>query len=101
MTLESLPLYKSHKFVRAAPIVFLTDRMGPVSTTGNVGRPGMTRVVLSVKGAGPLDRLEVDVPDAVFARGRPNPGDWLVAFEGGWIWLPRAAFEGVFERDHA
>ncbi len=100
--LSTLPSYRSHKIVRAAPIVMLTGTMGPASVTGQPtgATPGMTKVVLQVDGAGPLNRLEVEIPDEVFARGRPDPGSYLVVYEDGYVsWSPKDVFEAGYTRD--
>ena len=80
--MEKLPLYRSHKLVRAAPVLWIGGESA-----------GKVKVMLTVKGE-PLDRLEIEVDAEVFLRGRPGPGDFLVAYDGGKYvsWSPRDTF---------
>lgn len=80
--MEKLPLYRSHKLVRAAPVIWVGGEIG-----------GKIKVMLSVQGE-PLNRLEVEVDAEVFARGRPQAGDFLVAYDGGTYvsWSPKDTF---------
>lgn len=80
--MDKLPLFRSHKLVRAAPVLWV----GAESA-------GKVKVMLTVIGE-PLDRLEIEVDAAVFARGRPRAGDFIVTYDGGTYvsWSPRDVF---------
>lgn len=85
--MEKLPLYRSHKLVRAAPVLWV----GAESA-------GKVKVMLTVVGE-PLDRLEIEVDAAVFARGRPSPQDMLVVYDDGYTsWSPRGVFDAGYSR---
>jgi len=71
-------MWKSHKVVEAEKIVRLI--FDDESQIANV--------VLEPKEA------IFDVPNEIFARGTPEPGDYLVKYEDGYIsWSPAKAFE--------
>ena len=81
--LDQLPQYRSHKVVRAAP-------MG--SFEGIEDGKQIVRLALSEGHS-----LRVGVDQAVFARRGPEPGDYLVVYDDGYIsWSPKAAFEGGY-----
>lgn len=89
--LDKLPLFRSHKLVRAAPVLWVG---------GDIG--GRVKVMLTVKGE-TLDRLEIEVDAEVFARGRPQPGDYIVWYppvknqEPSYVsWSPRAVFDAGY-----
>lgn len=88
MTTDKLPLFKSHKLVRAAPVIWVG---------GDVA--GKTKVMLEIKGE-PLDRLEIEVDSEVFARGRPQPRDMIVSYDDGAYlsWSPRGVFDAGYSR---
>lgn len=78
-TADGLPRYRSHKIVRAAPIL-------------RFGRdPG--EVVLDVPGG----EVTLLLPPGIFARARPVAGDYIVIYEGGYAsWSPKIVFEGGY-----
>lgn len=83
--LDTLPLYKSHKTVRAAPMLWLSGELA-----------GAFKVMLEVDG----ERVEVSVPMETFARGRPQAGDYIVLYDGGYVsWSPKAAFTAGYTRE--
>ncbi len=76
----TLPRYRSHKIVEAAPIY----------TDGGqaIGEP---HVVVDLPDGKPV---AVHVPASFFARGKPERGDYLVRYEDGYLsWSPKKAFE--------
>jgi hypothetical protein len=83
--------YRSHKIVEAGQIVSFTVE------TSEAGRPtGAYVVKISADGV----EEDVTVPPAVFMRGVPAPGDYLVKYEGGYIsWSPKKAFEDGYTAD--
>lgn len=84
--MDNLPLYKSHKLVRAAPVIWVGGEI-----------VGKTKVMLEVIGE-PLNRLEVEVDAAVFARGKPQPRDMMVWYDDGYVsWSPRDTFDAGHE----
>lgn len=82
MGIEQLPQYRSHKIVRAA--VYLGEL---ANSNARVAR-------LSVRIGGDAT-AEIEVPEAIFTRGRPVEGqDYIVVYEDGYAsWSPKAAFE--------
>lgn len=89
--MDKLPLYRSHKLVRAAPVIWVG---------GDVG--GKTKVMLAVAGE-PLDRMEIEVLSEVFARRRPAPRDYIVWYPPsaeqpyGYVsWSPCGVFEAGY-----
>lgn len=79
--MDKLLLFKSHKLVRAAPVIWVGGDSA-----------GKTKVMLSVQGE-PLNRLEIEVDSEVFARGRPQPGDYIVRYDDGYVsWSPCGVF---------
>lgn len=86
--MDKLPLFRSHKLVRAAPVLWV-----------GAENAGKVKVMLTVKGE-PLDRLEIEVDAEVFARGRPIPGDYVVSYDDGAYtsWSPRGVFEAGYSR---
>lgn len=85
--MQNLPLYRSHKLVRAAPVLWVGGESA-----------GKVKVMLSVKGE-LLDRLEIEVAAEVFARGRPAPQDMMVFYDNYTSWSPRAVFEAGYMRE--
>ena len=73
---KRLPQYRSHKLVRAGPIIRFGDALA---------------VIVSADGR----EEAIDAPPGTFSRGRPNDGDYLVVYEpDGYIsWSPKAVFE--------
>lgn len=82
--MDKLPLFRSHKLVRAAPVLWI----GAESA-------GKVKVMLTVIGE-PLDRMEIEVDAAVFARGRPAPSDMMVFYDNYTSWSPRGVFEAGY-----
>jgi hypothetical protein len=81
MEWSDLPQYRSHKIVRAAPIVELRA----------LPSLGYFNVQLEIA---PGETTTKPVDASVFVRGRPEPGDYLVAYADGYVsWSPKAAFE--------
>lgn len=83
---DTLPSYKSHKTVRAAPILWVSGEMA-----------GACKVTLDVDG----ERIEVAVSPDVFARGRPQPQDYLVSYDDGRYvsWSPKLVFDAGYVRE--
>ncbi len=80
---SSLPLWKCHKVVRAAPIraVYPADHEAGwmVYLNGGPAPDGFPPIYLEPK---------------VFARGLPMPGDYFVVYDDGYeSWSPKKAFE--------
>jgi hypothetical protein len=90
---SALPEYRCHKSVRAARIV----EVGPVIDALN---SRIFEVEIEEAGAPALPQLRLSVPAAVFARGLPRAGDYIVVYpstkaqpEGYISWSPKAVFE--------
>lgn len=76
-----------HKIVKAGKITML-----PMERDGQPIGP----VVVQDANGGDYG---VDMPAAAFARGRPNPGDYIVIYEDGYkSWSPAKAFEDGYTR---
>lgn len=70
--------YQCHKRVQAAPITRIEDEAVVVEQPNGY-------------------RNRVDVPAGFFGRGVPQPGDYLVQYEDGYLsWSPKAAFEAGY-----
>ncbi len=78
---EKLPLWQSHKRVRAARIIEIKD----------------DRLFLEPPEGSAI--LSVQPADNMFARYRPVPGDYYVVYDDGYAAIsPRAAFEGGYTK---
>ena len=81
---SALPQWKCHKVVRAAKIAS-TQEMDDRWYVELVDIPGLEGM------------LSVD--PAVFARGVPEQGDYLVAYDDSYVsWSPAKAFEEGYTR---
>lgn len=76
--MSQLADWKSHKIVKAGKILaFPPSFSGPVTVEDVNGAP-----------------CKVDCAPSVFARGRPNLGDYIVIYDDGYkSWSPAKAFE--------
>ena len=78
-----LPEYRSHKIVRAAPIVRWSQRAEGTTVYVDVGGVHYT----------------VEAKANIFARGEPKPGDYLVVYDDDYVsWSPKRAFEEGYTR---
>lgn len=73
---HSWPMYRSHKTVRALPIIGVLE---PDAVVLDNGTP---------------DGLRVSVDPKLFSRGVPQPADYLVVYSDGYVsWSPKMAFD--------
>jgi hypothetical protein len=81
--MSELARWQSHKVVRAGKVISLTFGV-QVSVSVEAADGGYT---------------VIDVPSKVFARGRPEPGDYFVVYDDGYqSWSPKAIFEAGYTR---
>jgi hypothetical protein len=86
---SSLPLWKCHKVVRAAPI----RAVYPAEGDGSKSAPEGWMVYLD-GGPAPDGFPSVFVKSEVFVRGLPMPGDYFVIYDDGYqSWSPKKTFE--------
>jgi hypothetical protein len=80
--MTELPTYRSHKTVRAAPIIGILEGRTPSD-------PLAQRVYLETHYG------TVEAPANIFARGRPTLGvDYVVIYDDGYVsWSPKKPFE--------
>jgi hypothetical protein len=83
MEMGQLADWKCHKVVKAGKILtFSAGFSGPVTVADANGVP-----------------CKVNCPPSVFARGRPNLGDYIVIYKDGYkSWSPAKAFEEGYTR---
>ena len=85
-----LARWQSHKIVRGGQITM-------VDLVGRKDGPQNTYFIQVTDKNG--DTLDIDIPVEVFARGVPSAGDFLVAYEDGYLsWSPAKAFEEGYTR---
>lgn len=86
---KGLAKFQSHKVVRAGKIRSLIP-------PGQIDSANWVLQVQNAEGT----QIEIKVPPMVFARGIPNPDDYLVIYEpDGYIsWSPRGAFEDGYTK---
>jgi hypothetical protein len=85
MSAPELPRWRSHKEVGAAPFVRVDGRAGNGDLLLAVGDPQSPTVI--------------SAPGNIFARGTPEPGDYIVRYDDGYMsWSPKKAFEEGYTR---
>lgn len=83
------PRYKSHKVVKAAPI-FEYQYLGAASSR--------VRITVAING----DAIPIDLPIATLSRYVPQPGDYLVEYDDGYVSIsPKKAFEDGYTKVEA
>lgn len=82
-SVSGMPKWRSHKIVEAASITSI-DRL----------EEGVVTVMVPSEDPGaPFMLLDMQVPDGLAARGKPALGDFLVAYDDGYIsWSPQKVF---------
>ena len=82
-TMGQLADWKCHKIVKAGKILAFGDGFNtPITVEDSNGAP-----------------CKVEVTPSLFARGRPNLGDYIVIYDDGYkSWSPAKAFEDGYAR---
>lgn len=83
-----LAKWQSHKIVKAGKLL-------PVQITNDEGEGTSTVMIEDVNGA----PAKVIMPTNAFARGTPQPGDYIVIYADGYrSWSPAQTFEEGYTR---
>jgi hypothetical protein len=101
----SWPAYRSHKVVRAVQITRLVPHpvTPPMPVVANLGKGPEPHRLYFMPGNDPAGLAEefYDAPATMFARYMPKVGDYLVAYDDGYLSIsPKQPFEAGY-RDAA